>query len=91
MATQITELELMSRVAVHPLVTAYRKAVQLMHKRMTERYGADYAAEVTQEEIMESGAVLDRRMTELDRNRFESLMRGAASVRKSVRSSILAQ
>lgn len=87
----MTELELMARVASHPLVTSYRKAVQLMHKRMTDRYGVDYAAEVTEEEIMDSPDVTLKRMSQLDSERFESLLRGAAMVRQSVRSSLLAQ
>lgn len=83
----MTELEIAAKVATHPLVIQYRKAVQLMHRRMTAIYGPDYACpEVGREAETHKGIT---RMSELDANRFASLLRGAAIIRRDVRNSLV--
>lgn len=85
----MTELQIRIAVANHPKVQAYRKAVQIMHNRMVTMYGEDYAQEYVPNDVRDIREGVTR-MTALDLQRFESLMRGAASVRKDVRASILA-
>lgn len=38
----MTDLEVMARVAVHPLVVKYRNAFQTMQRRMESAYGKDF-------------------------------------------------
>ena len=85
----MTELEIMSAVANHPRVQAYRKAVQIMHTRMVAAYGVDYAQEYIPTDNLDFAEGI-KRMTPLDADRFDSLMRGAAATRRDVRASILA-
>jgi hypothetical protein len=83
-----TELEIMIAVANHPKVQAYRKAVQIMHSRMTALYGPDYA--IVQDPKDNYDYVEGLYMTPQHQNLFASLMRGAAKVRRDVRNSLLA-
>jgi hypothetical protein len=85
----MTELQIRIAIANHPKVQAYRKAVQIMHNRMVSTYGEDYAQEYVPNDVRDIREGVTR-MTPLDLERFESLMRGAAIVRKDVRASILA-
>jgi hypothetical protein len=41
----LTEIEMMARVAVHPLVAQCRRALQTFHKRMEASYGPNFAEE----------------------------------------------
>lgn len=86
----MTELQIRIAIANHPKVQAYRKAVQIMHARMVATYGEDYAQDYDANARPDVNPVGISRMTPLDLQRFESLMRGAAIVRKDVRASILA-
>lgn len=90
----MTELELMVAVANDPRVIQYRKATQILHRKMVSMYGDDYACapileKTTKDSRRRESPVGHTRMTEADWERFESLLRGAALVRQSVRESLL--
>lgn len=98
------EMSIIAQVSRDPLVSAYRKATQLMNARMVRLYGPDYGTPVESVKMVTASNVeetdwsyimaeLDqeqRRMSPLDSARFESLLRGAAIARRDARARILA-
>jgi len=82
----MTELEMMARVAVNPLVQQYRKVVQEYRNRMVAAYGPDFDAEWTND------ADLDPRgfkiMTDREREKYNALHIRMNVVRKMVRESL---
>jgi len=89
----MTELELMVAIANDPRVVQYRKAVQIMDRKMVSVYGPDYACAPLKESSKDSrrreSPVGHTLMTDADWARFESLLRGAALIRQSVRESLM--
>jgi hypothetical protein len=90
----MTEIQIMLAVANNPRVVQYRKAIQIMHRKMTSVYGADYACapileSTSKDSRRRESPIGHTRMTDADWQRFESLLRGAALVRQSVRESLL--
>lgn len=83
----MTELEMMARVAVNPLVVKYRQALQSYHKRMEQAYGPDFMDTV--EERQNYGTEEDPRglkiMTDGERDHYHRLMIRLSTARKRVR------
>lgn len=86
----MTELQIRLAIANDRRVQQYRKAVQLMHARMTAIYGENYADDYDTNARPDVSLVGVTRMTAAHAELFESLMRGAARVRRDVRASLLA-
>lgn len=79
----MTELEMMTRVAVHPLVVKYRGMVDAYRKRMVEQYGEGFDGEWTDVHTPDNRGFTV--MTEAQRAEYNSLHERTARVRASVR------
>lgn len=80
---EMTELEMMARVAAHPLVMRYRGMVTAYRKQMVDQYGEGFDGE------WEDTTIPDPRgftvMTEAQRKEYNSLHSRCSRVRSSVR------
>ena len=83
----MTELEMMARIAVNPLVQQYRKAVESHRNRMVTAYGPNFDDEYTPKSAEEDDS--DPRgikiMTDRERSEYNRLHIRMNAVRKLVR------
>lgn len=84
-------LKLATAIANHPHVRKFRAAVQIMHGRMIASYGYDFAEPMPLHEggFEDHSGVGINRWTQLDRDRYDSLMRGYTMTRERIRQSLV--
>lgn len=90
MSFPLTELEIAARIYAHPLIQAYDRAINKLHKRHTDAYGAEFMDDpiLDSDGFLISQPGIDR-WTEQERAQFEGLYRAAQTMRQHVRSSLL--
>lgn len=90
MSLPLTELEIAARVYAHPLIQAYNKAINKLHRRHTAAYGPEFMDDpiLDADGFLVSQPGIDR-WTEQERAEFEGLYKAAQTMRAHVRNSFL--
>lgn len=79
----LTEVEIMVRVAAHPLVVKYRDMMNNYRSRMVESYGQDFdAPHIPSDEMDPRGHKI---MTDAERAQYDKLYNDMSNIRSTVR------
>ena len=86
----LTETEIVVRVAAHPLIKGYSKALAKLHAQHTENYGADFMEpEIINENTNKSETPRGvKRWTPQEEVTFHNLYAAAQKMRQNVRETI---